>query len=190
MTSNSEMSREERVARAFNLCVSFARNLAYYRVGRSEEYRQLFDPGRTDSAGFWLLANGNSLDMCALEWCKLFADRTGTCDWRNIVADSVGFAAGLLDHLALDYCAFQKEIKTMREYRDKWVAHQDSNREGFYPNLEIPKKAVWFYHAYIVSREVNRKDLSGLPLDLDASYQEEEHKARAIYQRQVTKAMR
>jgi hypothetical protein len=77
----------------------------------------------------------------------------------------------------------------MREYRDKWVAHQDSNRQGFYPNLELPKRAVWFYHAYIISRETNPSDLARSPSDLDASYQEEEEeKARAIYQRQVSRA--
>jgi len=182
--ANPEMPREEKLVRALKLCASFARNLVYYRVGRRKEHLHLLDLTKTESAHFWRLVNGNCLDMCVLEWCKLFQEREKHY-WGNIVTDAASFKEGLLSHLGLDDNAFQKEIDSMGEYRDKWVAHQDLKRCGCYPNLDVPKEAVWFYYAYIVNQGVNPVAL-GLPVDLDAGYKQEEGMAKAVYQRSAS----
>jgi hypothetical protein len=64
------MSRKDRVRGVVTLCRSFAWNLAYYRTGWSKKYKHLLD-----ASDFWRAVNGNFLDMCVLEWCKLFADK-------------------------------------------------------------------------------------------------------------------
>jgi len=107
------------------LCSSFARNLAYYRTGWSKKYKHLLD-----GSDFWRAVNGNFLDMCVLEWCKLFADKKEKHHWRKVVSDPARFEAGLLRHLGLDEVAFQREIDTIRKYRDKFVAHLDLERSG------------------------------------------------------------
>ncbi|MFZ0890132.1 MAG: hypothetical protein WA005_16945 [Candidatus Binataceae bacterium] len=180
--ANPEMPREEKLATALKLCASFARNLAYYRVGWWKEHLHLLDPAKRDNT-FWLLANGTCLDMCVLEWCKLF-EKGEKHYWGKIVTDAAGFKEGLLRHLGLDEETFQKEIDVMGEYRDKWVAHQDLNRSGFRPKLDVPKKAVWFYYAYIVEQGV-KPAAHKLPDDIDAGYKQEEDMAKAIYQRQT-----
>ncbi len=78
----------------------------------------------------------------------------------------------------------KKKSNVMGEYRDKWVAHQDLNRSGFRPKLDVPKKAVWFYYAYIVEQGV-KPAAHKLPDDIDAGYKQEEDMAKAIYQRQT-----
>jgi len=180
--ANPEMPREEKLATALKLCASFARNLAYYRVARRKEHSHLLDEKKRANA-FWLLANGNCLDMCVLEWCKLF-EKGEKHHWGKIVTDAARFKEGLLRHVGLDDGAFQKEIEIVREYRDKWVAHQDVKRSGFYPSLEVPKKAVWFYYACIVNEGVNPL-IYELPVDLDEAYRQEEGMADALYQRQI-----
>lgn len=45
------MSRNLRLHRVVRLCCTFAQALAYYRVQQSEDYRWLFDPAKTGSAG-------------------------------------------------------------------------------------------------------------------------------------------
>jgi hypothetical protein len=133
--------------------------------------------------------NSNGIDVCVLEWCKLFADANGKHYWRKIVTDLSGFQAGLLGHLGLEAIASRKEVDIMRRYRDKFLAHLDSDSIMNIPVLDVPKKAVWFYHHHIVNREATPGDLIGLPAQLDGGYQESEREADAVY-RQATTSFR
>ena len=177
------MPRKDRLRRVVILCRDFARNLAYYRVGQRDEHRSLFDPAKNASATFWRVTNSNCIDVCVLEWCKLFADKNGKHYWGRIVTDHDGFQAALLGHLELEAAAFHEEIEAMRRYRDKFLAHLDSDYTMNIPTLEIAKRAVWFYHAHIVAREAKAGDLEGLPVELDPGYDESEGGAGALYRR-------
>ena len=55
----------------------------------------------------------------------------------------------------------------MRYYRDKFVAHQDSEYIVILPTLDVAKKAVWFYHAHLVNHEAKSGDLFQLPVDIE-----------------------
>jgi hypothetical protein len=176
------MSRKDRLRRVVTLCSAFARNLAYYRVGRTEKYRRLFNPAKTATWNFWRMANSNSLDMCVLDWCKLFADRKGAHHWGKIVTDPPTFKTGLLVYLGVDETTFQKEINRMLHYRDKFVAHLDSDHIMNIPSFDVAKKAVWFYHAHVVRHEAKAGDLAGLPVQLGPGHGMAEAEARAVFQ--------
>lgn len=180
MTNAPEVPRTDLLRMVVILCCSFARNLAYYRAWWGEDhghFLSLTHPHRN----FWLAVNGNFLDMCVLDWCKLFADKGGKHGWRKIVTDARQFEADLLAHLGLDAATFENEIETMRSYRDKFVAHQDLEYHGTYPTLDIAKKAVWFYHAHTVKHEARQGDLTGLPIDIEKGYEETEQEGSAVY---------
>jgi hypothetical protein len=184
MIDNPQMPRKDRLRRVVLLYCSFARNLAYYRIAWSEEYRHLLNLPHIYGY-FWRAANNNFLDMCVLEWCKLFADRQGKHHWSKIVTSmskSV-FEESLFRHLGLEADAFKEEIRIMRHLRDKFIAHLDSDYTGTIPWLDVPKKAVWFYHAHIVNHEANPGDLAELPLDIERGYEETEDEARVVYSR-------
>lgn len=181
MRNTAPMSRRERLRRVVILCRNFAVNLAYYRVGRRPEHSGLFDAQRWGN--FWRAANGNFIDICVLEWCKLFADSNGKHHWSRIVSDPANFKAQLLTHLGIDEATFEKEIEVMRRYRDKFLAHLDSDEVMNIPALEIAKESVWFYHAYVVQQEAQPGDLDGLPVELDIGYSQCENVARTIYER-------
>lgn len=120
--------------------------------------------------------------MCVLDWCKLFADKRAKHGWRQIVTDVSKFEEELLCYLGLDAATFENDFeKMMRSYRDKFVAHQDLEYSGIAPTLDVAKKAVWFYHAYIVNHEALPGDLFELPIDIERGYNEEEQQARAVY---------
>jgi hypothetical protein len=161
----------------------------YYRVGWRKEYQHLLDPKKA-TGNFWRVVNGNFIDMCVLEWCKLFADKRAKHCWGKIVSDTVDFKARLLRHLQLDEVAFNKQIDIIRKYRDKFVAHLDSDYSTMIPTLDVAKKAIWFYHSYIVRNEAKPGDLAGLPTDLDAGYKQCEREASAIYNRVSSKNAR
>jgi hypothetical protein len=175
------MSRRDKLRRVVILCRNFAVNLAYYRVGRRPEYLPLQEYARRGN--FWRAASGNFIDMCVLEWCKLFAEPNGKHHWSRIVSDPAKFRRELLIDLGIDDAAFQRETDAMRKYRDKFVAHLDSEDVMNIPVLNIAKKAVWFYHSYIVQHEAQSGDLEGLPVELEPGYAECEHEAQRIYER-------
>lgn len=178
------MPRKDRLRRVVILCRSFAQCLAYYRVQRSEDYPRLFDPPDSASAKFWSAVNGVFFDTCVLDWCKLFGDPKAHHYWGNVVTDPAGFEAALLSHLGLNKADLQREIEVMREYRDTWVAHLDSDPGGLRPMIStFAKDAVWFYHAHVVNHEAKPNDLPGLPADLEPEYQATEDDAKAIYRR-------
>ncbi len=85
--------------------------------------------------------------------------------------------------LGIDDVAFQREIEVMRKYRDKFIAHLDSESVMNIPALDIAKKAVWVYHSYIVQHEAQPGDLAELPVELDAGYTQCEQEAHRIYDR-------
>jgi hypothetical protein len=172
------MSRTEKLRRVVALCCSFGRNMAYYRAGWNEEHKHLLD---MTNGNFWRQVNGNFLDMCVLEWCKLFADKKAKHHWAKIVTGGAAFKAGLLKCLGIDEEAFSQQIQVMRTYRDKWVAHLDSDRSGIYPTLDLAKKAACFYHAWIVNHEAASEDLDGLTTQFDEGYSECEEEAKAVY---------
>jgi hypothetical protein len=180
MAKIPELTRREKLGNVVTLCRSFGRNLAYFRAGWSDEYRHLLEPTNVANGNFWRTVNGNFIDMCVLEWCKLFGEKNGEYYWKNISGDTAGFRTDLLLHLALDQEAFNRQVHVIREYRDKWVAHLDVERTGFRPELEVAKKSVWFYYERMVQQE---PDLSGLPIELESGYQQCSDEARSVYLR-------
>ena len=178
------MSRRDRLRRVVILCRNFAVNLAYYRTGRKPEYLPLQDL-RHPGANFWRTVSGNFIDVCVLEWCKLFGDPKGEHFWKKMVSAPANFEKQLLSHLGINKAAFQKEIDVMRKYRDKFLAHLDSEEVMNIPALDVAKKAVWFYHAHVVQQEAQPGDLTGLLVELDAGYAQCEDAARAIYERNL-----
>ena len=177
------MPREDRLRRVAVLCTSFARNLVYYRTAWHEDHRHLLDPKKTSTANFWRAINGNFIDVCVLEWCKLFADTNDKHHWTRIVARPDDFYAALLAHLAVDEAGFQEQITAMRRYRDKFLAHLDSDYVMNIPALDIPKKATWFYYAHLLNNEAAAGRMAGFPEDIDRAYHETEQEAAAIYRR-------
>jgi hypothetical protein len=182
MTAAATMSGRDRLRRVVILCRNFAVNLAYYRVGRRPEHLALQDYPRHAGASFWRAVSGNSIDICVLEWCKLFADPEGKHHWSRIISDPANFETQLMNHLGIDKTAFQREIGVMRQYRDKFLAHLDSDEVMNIPALDIAKRAVWFYHGYLVQHEALPGDLVGLPIELDAGYAQCEDEAVLIYE--------
>jgi hypothetical protein len=77
-------------------------------------------------SAFWSQVSNNFLDVAVLEWCKLLGDDKDKHFWRNVVADPTAFEASLLVNLGMTESEFADFAKKMRRYRDKFVAHLDS----------------------------------------------------------------
>jgi predicted nuclease of predicted toxin-antitoxin system len=180
--AGATMTRRNRLRRVVILCRNFAWNLAYYRAGQMPQNVVLHDASNSE-ANFWRVAGANFLDVCVLEWCKLLPDPKDQHHWSRVVSDTVGFKNVLLLHLGIDDATFEQEITAMRRYRDKFLAHLDSDLTMHIPVLDKAKQAVWLYHGYVVQHEASAGDLGGLPIVLDPGYATCEAEASAIYRR-------
>ena len=154
------MTRRERLRRVVILSASFARNVAYFRAGQSQIGSEARAP--SSRSAFWAQINNNCLDIAVLEWCKLLGDDKDKHFWRNVVADTTAFEAGLLVNLGMTESDFADFAKKMRRYRDKFVAHLDSDATMDIPRLDAALAANSFYHEHIVTVEAAAGDLFGL----------------------------
>jgi hypothetical protein len=143
------------------LCASFARNVAYFRAGQSQIGSAARSPSHA-SAAFWTQTSANFLDIAVLEWCKLLGDEKDKHFWRNVVTDPPAFEARLHAHLGMAASDFVDLAKKMRRYRDKFVAHLDSDAKMDIPLLTAALAANSFYHEHIVKAEADAGDLFGL----------------------------
>jgi hypothetical protein len=147
------MTPENRLRRVAILCCHFLRNLAFYRAG----WRR----GKTRRATqFWVTANGNFLDACILEWCKLFAgDTKSKHHWRRVITDQTTFYNNLLIAIGLTDAQFSSYREEMLRYRDKFVAHLDSEKIMHIPRLRLARKCVAYLYDYLLRIEDNRNVL-------------------------------
>lgn len=170
---NSESSEplpdRDRRRRVVLLCCAFARNVAYYRAGRPDQPEPLLSQLHPH-ASFWRQVNSNFLDMAVLDWCKLFGDQKKTPQkrlakhhWRYVVSCADLFEAELLSQIGTDADGFAALIKTMRDYRDGFVAHLDNGLTMNVPKLDLAIAAVTFYHRHIVELQAQPGELDGLP---------------------------
>jgi hypothetical protein len=164
------LTRKDRLRRVVLVCCSFIRNLAFFRTGR-ERGSHLLKPS-AECAAFWQQVDSNCIDMCVLEWCKLFSDKqpqwdkldkSGQHHWEKIVSDPATFEAELHRCLGMDADAFNTRLGKVRYYRNNCVAHLGSDRQMNIPMLDFLEKSVRFYHAHVVNSESQAGDLAGLP---------------------------
>jgi hypothetical protein len=140
------MTRRKHLRRVFILCCHCLRNLSYYRAGWSEG-KLVF------RNNFWMTVNGNFMDICVLEWCKLFADPRGKHFCKKLASDPATFSRGLLRELRMSEKEFLAYVGEVREYRDKFVAHLDLEEVMRPPVLEVIKKSVSYLYDYLLAHE-------------------------------------
>jgi len=168
------MTRRERVRRTLILCCHFLRNLAFYKAGwRNRVARR--------KSQFWVTANGNFLDHCVLEWCKLFADGRGKHHWRKVVTDQDAFLNDMLRTLRLTEDQFETYTNEMRTYRDKFVAHLDLDEIMQIPRLRIARQSVAYLHDYLLSHEDDGGFFPEAPSRAARFYQLYANEAKGVY---------
>lgn len=171
-----DMIRKKLLRRAGILCWHFLRNLAFYKAG--------FRNGKlVANDQFFVSANGNFLDICILEWCKLFGDKNEKHYWRKVVADPDRFMSCLLQSLSLTQADFDAYIKTVRDYRDKFVAHLDKENTMRPPKLRIARKSASFLYGYLLDHEQVEDCYDDAPKNVPRRYKHYLRLGRKCYPR-------
>lgn len=141
----------------------FLRNAAYYHswVTASVDRRR---------EQYWITVNGNFMDICVLEWCKLFGDRRAEHYWAKSIMDVERFTVGLSDRLNLTGEEFETYRLELRAYRDKFVAHLDEQNTAVVPRLRKAVESVQYLYDYLVSVEDDVEAFHDAPRNANARY--------------------
>jgi len=143
------MTRRKRIRRVAILCCHCLLNIAFYMAGWRDCKLVTKEPRQ-----FWINVNGNFMDICVLEWCKLFADeKRGKHYWGKVITDRASFFDRLMKILGMTRDEFAAYIDEMRSYRDKFVAHLDLNERMQIPKLLVAQQRASYLYDYMRTYE-------------------------------------
>lgn len=156
--------RDEKTQRLRNaqiICENFARNITFYRVGHEQKFIGLLGD-RHPQAQFWRQVNGNFLDGCIVEWCKLLGDKNAKHNYKKLVSDCPTFEGSLFQSVFTGKSEFDSYVGQMRFHRDKFAAHLDDLPTMKIPNLDLAQDSIFCLQDYLASCEARPGDLVGL----------------------------
>ena len=160
--SNEPMLPITRAKNTALICCHFARNLAYYNA--TKKVLPL------DYEGFWLTVAGNFIDVCALEWSKLFGNRNGKCHWQKVLKQPELFKEDFLKLHHLDDVKWNGLWNQIKDYRDNFVAHIEDQETTLIPCMTVPYFLVKFYYERLRTEFPELLSLSELPTYMDQYY--------------------
>jgi hypothetical protein len=102
------------------------------------------------------------------------------------LSDPATFEQHLLKNLGISKTVLEDYIRGVRTYRDKFVAHLDSDPLAKYPMLDIAIESAKVLLEYLHSEEDKGKYLVGLPSDGNRLYKGTMADARTHYAHRIT----
>jgi hypothetical protein len=135
------MSNTKKAERAKILCEHVIRNAAFHRAMSSA--------GIKTPSEFWKTAQNNFLDVSILEWSKLFCDVKGKYYWKRLSADARKIELGLIDVLKISKEDFDSFCTIVKRYRDRFLAHLDTDDVMEIPFLDIIIDSTIYLHTFI-----------------------------------------
>lgn len=158
------MTLPDRARKAAFLCCHFERNFAYYSTFRRSRLLR--------EEGFWLTVHGNFVDVCVLEWCKLFGNRNGKYHWQNIFSSPAQFRQELLTLHSIDDARLEMLWNEVKDYRDDFVAHLEDRESTPLPNMNIHHLLIEFYYRKLQATFPQLRYDDALPTDMDRYYRD------------------
>ena len=128
-----------------------------------------------------MTVNGNFIDICVMEWCKLFGDLRGKHYWQKVIKDPTSFFNGLLEEMGMTEAEFYAYVNEMRTYRDKFVAHLDSEEVMQIPKLTVAKKSVSYLYDYLRTYEDEGDFFIGAPKSASTFYSSFLKEGKSVY---------
>ncbi len=162
----------QKLRRVMMLSLSCIKNVAYYRARVGG---QLPD--------FWQTCANNNIDMCVLDWYKLFADKKGKHFWKKVIKDQGDFVEKMLEELGINEIQFEEYAEQVKTYRDKYVAHADDKSTMHIPFLDLIKDSALFLCRYLYDHEQVGGCFYDAPPDFALFYSERLNHAESVYSR-------
>jgi hypothetical protein len=157
------MSSSENSKSAAYLCCHFVRQFAYYNATLAQY---------SSNDKYWLTVSGNFIDVCVMEWCKLFGSKSKTnyYHYRNVLGDPDRFKASMLDMHALDEKSYLELWGSIKKYRDEFVAHLEKSENTPVPNMQVAGQLVDHYYRALTNEFPHLTSVIDLPKHIDQYY--------------------
>jgi hypothetical protein len=168
MTDQEEpLTPLDRVRRTFITAHSAVKNFAYYRAARESTSRA----NSVQQEDVHIRIVNNFLDIGVLDWCKLFV-RDERHAWNRIVPHDKRdqFFTDLLAHLCIDGAAWDEYIEKCRAYRDRFLAHLDSKRTMYPPELELAIEATVFLGRFLRAHHPEASNIPPHEIDVRVGF--------------------
>lgn len=136
------MADETLLARACLKCVDFCRQISYHR-----QMAPYIEKLRNN---YFIYSFNNFIDLAVLDFCHLFGSHSDDLHWKKIVKNPDDFKSNLLKELKLTDEEWKKYRESVKEYRDKDVAHIEIRPTSNVPDMTIATKAIVFYYNSII----------------------------------------
>ena len=156
------MDREKLLRRVGLKCADFARQLSYHDALKE------FDAGR--KLNFWICMYNNAIDLAVLDWFHLFGYHKDDLHWKKVVGDVDGFRKDLLCCLGLDKKRWDEYRESVKNYRDKDVAHIEVRPISHVPEMDIALLAANVYYKNILTELKKYTNYKKWPVDLVEYY--------------------
>ncbi len=152
-------SREKLLRRVALKSDDFARELSYHRA--------LAEHTNDFAQSFWIYMYNNAIDLAILDWFHLFGYHKDDFHWKRVVADVVVFRKQLLQSPKMTEDEWKAYRETIKEYRDKDVAHIEVRLVSQVPHMALALKSTAFYYSTVLAELSTFRDYSGWPIGLD-----------------------
>jgi hypothetical protein len=119
--------------------------------------------------------------VCVLEWLKLFGEKKGNQSWENVITENDVFKKDLLKTLNITEDEFSLYINQMRKYRDKFIAHLDSDKVADIPNLQIALESAIHFYNYLLANEEENDCFIDAPIEASIYYSSMQFEAQIVY---------
>jgi hypothetical protein len=151
--------REELLRRVALKCADFARQLSYHRA--LAEYQGTF------AQNFWKYMYNNAIDLAVLDWFHLFGYHNDDLHWKQVVTDVPAFRSQLFQSLQMTEDAWKAYRETIKDYRDKDVAHIDVRPISQIPDMALALRATALYYSTVLAKLSAFRDYGGWPKQLE-----------------------
>ncbi len=116
-----------------------------------------------------------------MEWCKLFGEVRGAHYWKKVISTPDEFFGSLLNEAKVTEAELDDYIKEMRTYRDKFVAHLDSEETMHIPKLDVAHKTASYLYDYLLANEDEGGYFADAPRKASTFYQKYLKEAKSVY---------
>lgn len=136
------MNRELLLRRAILNCIDFARQYVYYLA--ISEHRAILNDN------ILIYINNNFIDMAVLEWCHCFNSYNDPIHYRKVTSEPEKFKSGMLEKLGLNEEEWAEYRESVKNYRDKGVAHLEPVPRIDIPDLNLAYSSMLYYYEYFI----------------------------------------
>lgn len=180
--SEYNVFKDEDLEKDFNLFISqYA--MCYEFIYHYLSYKELVFNSEKLKGVFWTYTKNAHILQCIILWCNVFGSdsESNHTHWKHLNVNHTygGFKARLLKEINLTEKEWHNTWKSIKNFRDSYVAHRDKEFDMPVPYLDNAYKSILIYDKWIQYQAFEGTGVVSGMRDLEEIAEEEKQK---IYQ--------